>query len=192
MRGIARLAGLAAALFVVASARADLTFSNVSITGSLSSGASFNTGAQDIDFSFPSASVGDALSLRTGDLVIEFDAESTTAVDQDSLILSVLGALGGSGTISFSEIVEDLDTAAEIANYNVVLDDNAQLPHTATIDFTATASRIHVTKQIELNAPDTAAFDLSNLSVIEQVFREVPEPASVLLVLAGLVTLRRR
>lgn len=180
---------MALSLGAVSAASANVTFSNVVIRGSLSAGASFNTGACDIDFIFPSASVGDNLPARIGNIVITYEATAVDAISQDQMLLAALGALSGSGTIYFNEVVEDLDNPGVIATYNVVLDSNSQLPHTATLNFSRPSTHVKVKKTLVLTAVDTEAFDLANVSLVEQ--RLIPEPASLLLLLLGLPLLRR-
>lgn len=181
----------AVAVVAVASAAANaaVSFSNIVIRGSLSAGASSSTSSNDIDFSLPNAQVGDALPSRTGNIVITFEASSPDPLSQDLLVLS--GALAGSGTIFFNEVVEDLNNPGVIATYNTVLNNNGQLPHNQPLNFSRATNHIKVKKTIVLSAvPDTAAFDLASVVLIEQRF--TPEPAAALLLLAGLPLLRRR
>lgn len=175
-------------------ASADVTFSNVVIRGSLSTGATFNTGPSDIDFSFPDAIVGDVVApRRVGNIVITYEANSVDSFQQDQLTLLALGALRGSGTIYFNEVVEDLVNPGVIASYNVVLDANSQLPHEATLNFSRASTHVKVKKTAVLTAIDsidTSIEDLASIALIEQRF--VPEPAALILLLAGLPLLRRR
>jgi len=179
---------------VVSGARGEIIFSNVSISGSLATGASYQTGPNDIDFILPDAIVGDPVDLRReGDLVISYEAESADPMTQDQLTLELLGALSGSGTISLTETVEDLITPGVIASYSVVLDENSQLPHVAVLDFDRDTARIRVEKTLTLEAFDTGEFDLANVNLIEEVLHEVPEPATGLaLMLPALLLGRRR
>lgn len=178
----------------VAPAGASITFSNIVIGGSLALPNSVVTGSQSIDFIFDDATVGDIVDpRRSGDIQITYEATSSVGLVQDQLVLSVLGALSGSGVIVFNETVEDLNNPGIIASYGVTLNSNDQLPHAATLNFSRTSNHVRVTKSIRLNAPATDAFDLSNVSLIEQTFREVPEPSALaLLALGGLSLLRRR
>lgn len=178
----------------VSGAHGDIIFSNVSISGSLATGASYETGPVDIDFILPDAIVGDPVDpRREGDLVISYEAESTDPLTQDRLTLELLGALAGSGTISLTETVEDLITPGVIASYDVVLDENSQLPHVAVLDFDRDTARIHVEKTLTLEALDTGEFDLAQISLIEQVLHEIPEPTTGLaLMLPALLLGRRR
>jgi hypothetical protein len=194
MRTATVAALLMGSICLAGSAQGDVIFSDVSITGSLSTGASYSTGAYDIDFVFVDATVGDPTDpRRDGDLVISYEAENATAIGLDTMSLQVLGALQGSGTITFEETIEDLINPGTIASYSVVLDDNSELPHVAVIPFDRPSTRIRVEKTLTLEAFDTDAFDMANVSLIEQRLYEVPEPAAVVaLVLGTLPLLRRR
>lgn len=196
MKRILCITAVALAAFCAATANAAVTFSNVVFGGGLPS-PTFDTTTNSIDFYFADATVGDPTDpLRQGDLTIMYEAASSIGLTQDLLVLSLLGALQGSGVVTFSETVTDLTSPVPevIATHNVVLDMNSDLPHTATLNFSRPSTRVSVKKHLVLSAPATAAFDLSNVSLIEQTFREVPVPeptAAVLLGVAGL-WLRRR
>ncbi|MGE0481384.1 MAG: hypothetical protein AB7Q17_13025 [Phycisphaerae bacterium] len=183
---------LASLFLAVSTANAALTFSNVMVHGSLSSGASFTPGTDDIDFQFPNAFVGDGTDpeRRLGNIIITFEATSNMgAIDRD--LVAILGALdvAGSGTIYFNEVVEDLVVPGVIAAYNRVLDDNTDLPLTDTILFSRPTTRFKVKKTLVLTAVDTPAIDLANVSLVEQRF--VPEPAALALLMLGLPLMRR-
>jgi len=174
-----------------ASAHADLIFSNVNVTGSLSGGASFVASNFDIDFTFPDAVVGDPNDVpRFGNIVITFEVTGDM-MTADQLLLSVGGALSGSGLVFFNEVVEDLVNPGVIATYNALLDENSDLPHVALLPFSRASAHIKVKKTLFLSAEDTQAFDLANVSLVQQNF--IPEPASVTLLLsAALLAVRRR
>ncbi len=177
----------------VSGAHGDIIFSNVSISGSLATGASYETGANDIDFILPDAIVGDPTDpRREGDLVISYEAESFDPLTQDQLTLELLGALAGSGTISLTETVEDLINPGVIASYSVVLDENSQLPHVVALGFDRTSTHVRVEKALTLEAFDTGEFDLANVNLIEQVHHEVPEPTSGLVLMLPTLLLGRR
>lgn len=185
------------ALGAVAAAQADLVFSGIVVGGSLSGGNTVTTSPIDIDVSFPSATVGDPTDpTRAGTITIDFDVTATSPLASDSVLISVLGALSGSGLITFSETVTDITDPGNpvvIGQRDVVLDDNAQLPWNSTLTFDYASANLHVSKTLLLDAPDTAGLDLANVSLVEQTFTEVPEPASLGLVLFGaLVGLRRK
>lgn len=196
MRRIKCLAIISVFSALAGSAHAAITFSNVTIAGSLSTGATFGSANNSIDFYFPNALVGDPVDpLRTGNIQITYEATSTAPMVQDQMILSILGALSGSGTIFVNEVVEDLDAGgAVLATYNALLDDNTDLPHTAILNFDGASRHIKVKKSFFLNAvPDTASLDLAGVGVVEQTIREVPEPATLtLLAILGLARIRRR
>lgn len=178
-------------------AQADITFENVSITGSLVSGASYATGSNSIDFSFPDATVGDPTDPYrvAGTIIITYEATSTDGMVANQMLLSVLGALAGSGQIYFNEVIEDVDTATALATYNAVVDSNDELPLVATLDFAHAATHIKVKKTLFLTAVDTDAFDFANVALIEQTIREIPTPGAAsmaLVAVGGLLSLRRR
>ena len=177
---------------MVGSASAGVTFSNVTIGGSLSAGASFNVSNSDIDFIFPAATVGDTVDpLRSGNIVITYEATGTDGDSFNSMLAFILGALSGSGQIFFNEIIEDLNGGGVIASYNANITDNSQLPFYDTINFSKSSDHIKVKKTFVLDAIDTAAFDLANISLVEQ--RLIPTPGSaILLGVATLPMFRRR
>jgi hypothetical protein len=187
---------LVALCFSVPAAHAGvINFSDVVIDGSLAGGASFATGDNYIDFFFPDASVGDGLPLRIGTLSMTYVAESIDGMYQNQMLLSVLGALQGSGTIFFNEVIEDISDPLDpvfLASYGVVLDSNSDLPHTAVLDFARPSNKIKVKKNLTLTAFDTAGVDFANVGLVEQTIRVVPEPASLGLIGLGLLCLFSR
>ena len=177
----------------VGSASAGVIFSNVTIGGSLSAGASFNVdGTGDIDFIFPAATVGDTVDpLRSGNIVITYEATGTDGDSFNSMLAFILGALSGSGQIFFNEVIEDMNGGGVIGSYNANLTDNSQLPFYDTINFSKSSDHIKVKKTFVLDAIDTAAFDLANISLVEQ--RLIPTPGSAMLLgVATLPMFRRR
>ncbi len=181
---------LCALLASATAAQAAVTFSDVTIGGSLSAGSSFAVSGDDIDFTLPNAVVGDPVDpVRAGTITITFIAENPDGMDRD--LLSILGALSGSGIIFFNEVVEDLVNPGIIASTNVVADENGDLPVTETIFFSRPSTRVKVKKTVVLAAIDTQEFDLASVTLIEQ--KLIPEPASLgLLLLGGLAAFRRR
>ena len=94
---------LAAFAGAVSGAHGDIIFSNVSISGLLATGASYETGPVDIDFILPDAIVGDSVDpRREGDLLISYEAESTDPeVVKDTL--AALSFSGVSGDLTLDE-----------------------------------------------------------------------------------------
>lgn len=179
------------ALALACGGQAEVIFSNVMIEGTLVDGASYQTGSWDIDFSFPDAVVGDPPDAprRFGNIIITFEAQSDLALDYD--MLSILGALDGSGLIFFNEVIEDLVDPGVIATHNALLDENSELPYTADLLFDRATTHVKVKKTFFLSALDTPDLDLASVLLVEQ--RLVPEPATLLAVaLIGLPALRRR
>jgi hypothetical protein len=176
------------------SAQAAITFSNITIGGSLSTGAFAVPGATDIDFvfPFPAGTVGDPVNpVRAGNIVITFDVDST--IPQTADILSILGTTQGSGRIVFNEVVEDRTPGFEgiIASTSVVIDANNPPPVDFTLNFSRPSSSFKVKKTIFLFAPDTQAIDIAQVGLVEQ--RIVPTPGALgLMAAAGLLTARRR
>jgi hypothetical protein len=178
---------------MVSTASAAITFSNITIDGSLAGGATFNVGPDNcIDFIFPAATVGDTVDpLRSGNIVITYEATGTGGDSFNSMLAVILGALSGSGQIFFNEIIEDLNGGGVIGSYNANITDNSQLPFYDTIQFSQSSTHIKVKKTIVLDAIDTAAFDLANVSLVEQCL--IPTPGSAMLLgVAALPMLRRR
>lgn len=193
-----RLKYLSAAVILIgvtAVANAGIVFSNVNITGSLATGSSFTSVSPSIDFFFPDAIVGDPVDpRRSGNIEVTYEATADDAIVQDKLVLSVLGALAGSGNIFVNEVVEDLVTPGVIATHNAVLNSNSQLPHVAVLTFDRPSLHVKIKKTFFLNAiPDTDGFDVAAIGVVEQTLTQVPEPVSIVLFsLLGLARLRRR
>jgi hypothetical protein len=185
------LVGLALAA-LAGSASAGVNFSNITIGGSLSAGAAAIPGVADIDFIFPAATVGDTVDpLRSGNIVITYEAQGTDGDSFNSMLAFMLGALSGSGQIFFNEVIEDLNGGGVIGSYSAVISNNGQLPFFDSIPFSKSSDHIKVKKTFVLDGIGTAGFDLANLSLVEQ--RLVPTPGSIaLLGLAGIPVLRRR
>lgn len=193
---------------MAAFAPATITFSNVTVTGSLvplgNPGSwSFATGAQDIDFSFNHAIVGDVPSIalppgtRSGTITITYIATSTLPMVSNSMLVSLLGGLSGSGTVFFNEVIETTDMVpVTIGSHGVVLTGSSALPYTHTINFSQEATQIKVKKTIILAAPESGAdiLDLASIGLVEQNIGVVPEPATmaVLALGAGALMARRR
>lgn len=180
------------AIFALSTSSFALVFSNVTIGGSLSSGASYFTGTNDIDFLFPNAIVGDPVDpIRQGNIIITYEAQADMNLDfVDINIVSLLGALDGSGRIYFNEVVEDMVNPGVIASYDALILPG-DLPFFDTIYFDRPSSHIKVKKTFSLFAiDDTDDFDVAQISLVEQNF--VPEPATLLAIGAGLAALAAR
>lgn len=179
---------------MTSAASAGITFSNVTVTSGLEDHISWYTSAQDIDFVFDSTVQAFEGQPEELSFVISYDAHSGQNLTQDTMVLSVLGGLLGSGEIMFSERIFDISVQAGaglLVDYSVVLNADNNLPHVADLMFAYPATDVHVEKRITLRAPNTDAIDLSSISLIEQRF--VPTPGAMALMgLGGITTLRRR
>ena len=175
----------------VGSASAGVIFSNIEIGGSLAAGAVAIPGTGEIDFIFPAATVGDTVDpLRSGNIVITYEATGTDGDSFNSMLAFILGALSGSGQIFFNEVIEDMNGGGVIGSYNANITDNSQLPFYDTINFSKSSDHIKVKKTFVLDAIDTAAFDLANVSLVEQ--RLIPTPGSAALMGASVLPVFRR
>lgn len=185
---------LATLVATVSSASANLIFSDVSITGSLSTGAGYSPGPTDIDFTFPDAVVGDDTAPRRfGNIVITFEVTSELPMTADQLILSVGGGLAGSGMIFFNEVVENLASPGILATHNATLDSNDVLPYIAMLHFAQPSTHFKVKKTLFLTAADSLdplIYDLANVSLVEQNF--LPEPGTLALLTLGAFAFARR
>lgn len=196
LRACVLLSAVGAAGVIAPSSQAAIVFSNISVTGSLSAGVEVTTGPTDIDFKFPiTASVGDGHPARSGNIVITYLARSDDLTKIDEMLLSVLGALSGTGTIIFNEVIEDRVTPGVIASYGVTIGPSTPpppLPHTKTIEFSRGTTMVKVKKTLVLVATDnTATTDLASVSLVEQTM--VPAPGTLALIGAGgILALRRR
>ena len=176
-----------------------VTFSNVTITGpsqlvgSLGVDHFVNTGVTDIDFTFNNAIVGDSMPLRLGAITITYEAQSSTAIVIDDLTLSFSSLLLGSGSITFSEYVEDYASATPLATYITTLYPGSGGFTSHSLVFSQPSNHIKVKKTVFLNAnPDTQALDLAGVGLIEQNLRLVPEPATMVALGLGLAAVARR
>lgn len=197
-RRVATVVAGAVVMGLAASANAAIVFSNVTIAGtpSLIAGATFATGGSSIDFTTPNAVVGDFQVTRQGTMTITYEATSTDAM-MNSMVAIFLGGVSGSGQIQFSEVIEDMVNPGIIATLpTVTINSNSQLPFVANLTYSRASTHIKVKKEFFLIAePDTNAFDLARVALIEQNIGTVPEPATMAalgLGLAGIVARRRR
>ncbi|GJQ30376.1 MAG: hypothetical protein HBSAPP03_22600 [Phycisphaerae bacterium] len=198
MRNIRVLTAAAALAMLGGSSLGAITFSNFQVSGSLVGGslpnAIITTGLDDVDFSFifPAATVGDPVHpRRAGNIIITFDVDSDTPITTD--VLSILGAVSGSGFIIFNEVVEDRRPGFEgiIASTSIIINANNPPPVGQNIDFATPTTSFKVKKTIFMSAADTPGDDLAQIGLIEQ--KMVPTPGAMALAgLAGVLAFRRR
>ncbi len=190
-----------AAISALAVAVQAVTFTNVTMTGSLVSVPpdSFTTNANSISFFFNNANVGDLSPTRLGNVLIQYDAcvDPGQSMTVDQVTINALGGLLGSGTIDFNEQVFQLDdvTMQEgplVGSLHDVIT-AGELPYHNEIDLTLASECIRVKKTFTLTAADTGAVDVASLGLVNQSLTVVPEPTSMaVLGLGALAMLRRR
>lgn len=195
--GITTILAGALLLGLASTSNALIIFSNVTINGTpaLIAGATFFTGASDIDFIFPNAVVGDFQPVRQGVITLTYEATSSDPLS--GMSYSLLGGVSGSGLIQFSEVVEDMVNPGIIGTAGpFTITNNSQLPFNTTFEFSRTSTHIKVKKDFFLIAePNTEVLDLARISLVEQNLQAVPEPTSMAAIgigLAAIVARRRR
>lgn len=178
-------------LLTAGSVRAgEITFSNMFVGGSLSTGATLDTTTHGIELTLPHASVSDgANSVPFGTITFGFVAESETPMIGDHLLLDML-SLAGSGTIVFHETFIDIQdplNPKELASLSVVLNGSVVTAYNADLTFSHSSTRIFVLKTIALLAFDfdPSVADFASLASVQQTFQLIPEPATVVFLLSG-------
>jgi len=200
MKFALRLLAPAAALFVGVTAAEAVTFDNVIITAPpLSTGATFAGLGNTISFFTPSALVGDPVApLRSGLLSIQYDAHvGANDGPLGSVTNDTVGVVLGSGTITFSEDIFEIDglgneIGGPIAHIQGSYDATSATPWDETAAFSRSALNIRAKKVYLLTAEDTRALDLAAVGIINQHFESVPEPASFAVLGIGIVAIIKR
>jgi hypothetical protein len=198
---IIRLA-LSLALIVTATSASAVTYSNVSIQSPpLSNGSSFLTSENSVSFTTPNAIVGDFQPTRSGTLTIRYDASSAPAMFANDVVVNLFAVPQGSGTVTFTETVFELDTNGDvigspIGSASQLFDANSNQIWSTTIVFDRQVQNLRVEKSFSLDATlDTPAFDVARVAVVDQNIQVVPEPATLsalTLGAIGLLACRRR
>lgn len=198
MRQVKALIGAATVLAAAAFANAGIMFSNVNISPEFADDITVVTSDQDIDFIFDSdVAILDGQPQQVMRITITYEAWGMNMdITQDTLVVSVLGGLLGSGTLIFNEVIEDLNPgdgeSVTLVDYGVTLTADDDLPHVADLMFSRPANHIKVKKTITLLAPDlNEGIDLAAISLVEQ--RLIPTPGAMALMgVGGLIASRRR
>lgn len=211
-----RSALISVAFAAAVAAHATVTFSNITFSGSntlpsgtLTSGASVTTLGNALTFSTPNARVGigAATGITDGLVLLQYDAKvngggavGSVAWSVDTLIQ---GFLLGSGTLSFTEDVIELDSLGNEINPSTPI---GHLSTTwtsstpggiwgGTINLSKQVAQIRVKKSFYLDASidSPAPLDRSVLGQVNQSINVVPEPGTwAALGLGAAALLRRR
>lgn len=196
--------GLIIVLVSGAVASQAVTFSNVIIQAPpLSSGSSFTTLGNSISLFAPNAIVGDGQVLRQGTLFMQYDATNIgPAMIANQVGINLAGVCLGSGTIYFTEMIIELDSAGNEVSGNIgsithVFNSSSSAIWSDTINFSRPVLNFRAKKSFTLVAPDTnpgtAVNDLAAVATVNQNIQVVPEPATMTaLGLGALALIRRR
>lgn len=189
-----------AAAIAVAGASQAVTFSNFVITGDASVIGALgvdhfvNTSSSDVDFTFNKAWVGDNLPLRQSTISITYLATAGANEVITGVALAGNALALGSGIVSVSEIVEDLNDFTNGGTTGVVVTSSTSGSFNSVAQLTRPATHIKVKKTIFLDAtPNTQAVDLAAIGLVEQrVLTTVPEPATMAALGLGIAAMVRR
>ncbi|MGE0481383.1 MAG: hypothetical protein AB7Q17_13020 [Phycisphaerae bacterium] len=183
---------VALALLGVGVARAQTTFSEIDVSGSLALPNLVDTSGDGIDVHLENATVGDpAGPVRAGTVVISYEA---TRAGIDRVDTTLLGALTGAASVSVAMLIEDLDVMppVTIGEYAAELTANDDFPATASVMLSRITPHIRVTKTLTFSSPTTEGEEWANVSLSGERMALVPEPAGLALAGVLVLALRRR
>lgn len=174
-----------------------ISFSNVTINSSpLSDGSSFSSFGNAISFRVPNAIVGDGAALRAGTLNIQYDVDTegagAIAVGANTGVVTL-----GTGTVIFNELVVGLDSNGNevgpaLGSASFTFNSSTSQFQSSDIQLSSPATRFRVKKSFTLVAPDSNAFDLAAVAIVNQNVQVVPEPATMAVLGLGAAALMRR
>ncbi len=177
-----------------------MTFDNISVSPPpLSSGWAFAAGGNSISFFTPNAMVGDPVDpLRSGTLQIQYDAHvgSDPAIFAAGVTVTPIGALLGSGTISFSEDVYEIDGVGNqlnlIGHVDQVFNSGFGGSWSQDIALDHAVKDLRAYKTFDFSAINTNALDVAALGIVNQNLKAVPEPSALLALAIPFVGLLKR
>lgn len=181
-------------LAATSSASAHLFFEDIAASGSLSTGYSSVFFNNETWYTFPMAAVGDQQLVRMGETAQTLRAyHHFPGLDLDWARITVLGEAAGSGTIRVSGTMENADTSAVIAAFDVTLGAGTIFPYEITFPLVPITHHVRLNGLVTLSAPETAGVDLARLDQVKYYFNNTPTPGAMgLLAGAGAWATRRR
>lgn len=187
-------------------ANAQVTFSNISATYSLTPGSGTinwivngNGPAMTIDFmqNAPAFKVGDSTTFSTGTSRITFDV--TSAVPIFGIDLLIQGNVQDFGRVQFSESASDGSGALGSVSSSVLGASwaggvNGAFTNTYHIAFNRGVTSFSVVKgfDLDINGQGLPSSSVAGVSLVEQNMSPVPEPASLAALGFGAAALLRR
>jgi len=197
---------LALPLFVaVATGAQAVTFTIESISVSpLTSGSSSSIVANAITFLLPNALVGDPVApLRSGIIELIYRAEvdiNDPLIYGNQVVVNLAQVTKGRGTIDFTEQIFELDGALNeiggfIGTSSTSFNPSSPMNWTDTIILDRQVKKFRAKKTFVLSAPDSTdinVLDLAALGTVNQNVKLVPEPGTMVALMAGIGALAAR